>query len=243
MKKLLAFTLAETLIVIGIIGIVSALTLPNLNSSTGEKEKVAKVMKLYQNFNDAYGRAVAVYGPIDEWFANDTTATAQATRFAQRIAEFMKVSRTCSGNTSTCFSSQITVGPLTTNKNAGFYSSNYGFVLADGTGVVITTGSMGLTQCKDTYCGDGYNITDTIQDCILVDIDGPNKGMSAPGLDIFAFEFGLKGIFPAGVASGSVSSSVSSDGLALTRWVIDNGNMDYLKCASSLKWSNQTSCK
>ncbi len=37
MKKLLAFTLAETLIGIGIIGVVSALTLPNLNSSTGEK--------------------------------------------------------------------------------------------------------------------------------------------------------------------------------------------------------------
>ena len=45
LKKFLAFTLAETLIVMGIIGIVSALTLPNLNSSTGEKEKVAKVKK------------------------------------------------------------------------------------------------------------------------------------------------------------------------------------------------------
>ena len=49
MKKFLAFTLAETLIVMGIIGIVSALTLPNLNSSTGEKEKVAKVKKIYQS--------------------------------------------------------------------------------------------------------------------------------------------------------------------------------------------------
>ena len=65
MKKFIAFTLAETLIVMGIIGIVSALTLPNLNASTGEKEKVAKVKKIYQNLNDAYGRAQAVYGPID----------------------------------------------------------------------------------------------------------------------------------------------------------------------------------
>ena len=62
MRKFLAFTLAETLIVMGIIGIVSALTLPNLNSSTGEKEKVAKVKKIYSNLNDALGRAVAVYG-------------------------------------------------------------------------------------------------------------------------------------------------------------------------------------
>lgn len=45
MKKLIAFTLAETLIVMGIIGVVAALTLPNLNSSTGDKEKVVKVKK------------------------------------------------------------------------------------------------------------------------------------------------------------------------------------------------------
>ena len=57
MKRFFAFTLAETLVVMGIIGIVSALTLPNLNSSTGEKEKVAKVKNLYSNLNDAYGRA------------------------------------------------------------------------------------------------------------------------------------------------------------------------------------------
>ena len=77
MKKFIAFTLAETLIVMGIIGIVSALTLLNLNSSIGEKEKVTKVKKIYQNLNDAYGRAQAVYGPIDEWFVNDTTDDAQ----------------------------------------------------------------------------------------------------------------------------------------------------------------------
>ena len=47
MKRIIAFTLAETLIVIGIIGVVSALTLPNLNSSTGEKEKIVKLKKAY----------------------------------------------------------------------------------------------------------------------------------------------------------------------------------------------------
>ncbi|MBR1680751.1 type II secretion system protein [bacterium] len=94
-----AFTLAETLIVMGIIGVVAALTLPNLNSSTGDKEKVVKVKKIYQNLNDAMGRATAVYGPYDEWFVNDANAAAQRTRFAQRLTEFMKVTK--SSNTST----------------------------------------------------------------------------------------------------------------------------------------------
>jgi len=51
----------------GIIGVVAALTLPNLNSSTANKEKVVKLQKIYSNLQDAFGRATAVYGPTDEW--------------------------------------------------------------------------------------------------------------------------------------------------------------------------------
>ena len=71
-RKVLAFTLAETLIVMGIIGVVAALTIPNLNSSTGDKEKVVKVKKIYSNLNDAIGRAQAVYGPVEEWVNGKT---------------------------------------------------------------------------------------------------------------------------------------------------------------------------
>ena len=65
-NKAFAFTLAETLIVMGIIGVVAALTIPNLNSSTADKEKVAKLQKIYSNLEDAFGRATAVYGPIED---------------------------------------------------------------------------------------------------------------------------------------------------------------------------------
>ena len=67
-NKAFAFTLAETLIVMGIIGVVAALTIPNLNSSTADKEKVAKLQKIYSNLNDAVGRATAVYGPMEGWW-------------------------------------------------------------------------------------------------------------------------------------------------------------------------------
>ena len=104
MKKILAFTLAETLIVMGIIGVVSALTLPNLNSSTGEKEKVAKVKKMYQNLNDAYGRATAVYGPLAEWTINDADDKAKAKRIGERLTDFLKISKNCQQtNNGACF--------------------------------------------------------------------------------------------------------------------------------------------
>ncbi|MBQ3311238.1 type II secretion system protein [bacterium] len=44
-----AFTLAETLIVMGIIGVVAALTIPNVNKNTGRAEAVAKVKKFILN--------------------------------------------------------------------------------------------------------------------------------------------------------------------------------------------------
>ncbi len=94
-RKAFAFTLAETLIVMGIIGVVAALTIPNLNSSTADKEKVAKVMKVYSNLKDAFGRTEAVYGSVDEWFSGDANATAQATRAGERLSEFLKVSKNC----------------------------------------------------------------------------------------------------------------------------------------------------
>ena len=64
-----AFTLAEILIVIGVIGIVAAMTIPNLILSVEDKETVARVKKIYSNLSDAYGRSVAKYGPISGGFS------------------------------------------------------------------------------------------------------------------------------------------------------------------------------
>ena len=89
LKFFKAFTLAETLIVMGIIGVVAALTLPNLNSSTGDKEKVAKLQKIYSNLQDAFGRAEVVYDPYSNWCTGLSNDNCQK-RIFERITEFMK---------------------------------------------------------------------------------------------------------------------------------------------------------
>ena len=95
--KAYAFTLAETLIVIGIIGVVAALTLPNLNHATGDKERVTRVKKIFSSLTDAYDRARVVYGEINEWEKgiDEEDYGAMSERFAKRIAEFLKVSKYC----------------------------------------------------------------------------------------------------------------------------------------------------
>ena len=51
--KLIAFTLAETLITIGIIGIVAAMTLPAITSKYRKQEVSARLKKFYTIMNQA----------------------------------------------------------------------------------------------------------------------------------------------------------------------------------------------
>ena len=90
-KQNLAFTLAEVLIVIGIIGVVAALTLPNLNHATGDKETVTRLQKAYSILNEANDRAVAIYGPISTW--SEECRNELDYCWMKRIGEFLKISK------------------------------------------------------------------------------------------------------------------------------------------------------
>ena len=66
-KQKVAFTLAEVLITLGIIGVVAALTLPSLIQKQHEKETVAKVKKAYSILSQAYLSANTEFGSFDQW--------------------------------------------------------------------------------------------------------------------------------------------------------------------------------
>ena len=223
-RKTIAFTLAETLIVMGIIGIVSALTLPNLNSSTGEKEKVAKVKKIYQNLNDAVGRAQAVYGRIDTWSKMDSTYVAQSIRFGERVTEFMKVSKNC-GTAAGCFST----APFKYCDGEEWNSNDVGDLINDAAYMVILADGTSLA-----FAGRR----------IRVDIDGPNKGKTTDGIDRFSFEVEDDGtVIPDGSNLSSTRNGSFDLNYDINVWVIENENLDYLKCKEKLNWNNKTSCK
>ena len=237
-----AFTLAETLVVMGIIGVVAALTIPNLNQSTGDREKVAKVKKIYSNLEDAYGRATAVYGPFDTWFINDVDEKGKpdnkaiSIRLANRITEFMKISKDCGYDGAGCFSDSYK--NLEGEINGKFMNSPMNmssvpmFLLADGTALSI------------------YKPSNTTFGRILVDIDGI-KGSNTYGKDMFSFDIFKSSIVPErrGLSNGSLKSRCFETGYQCTDWVIETGNMDYLKAnkgvcpnGTQLTWENP-SCK
>ena len=62
-----AFTLAEVLITLGIIGIVAAMSLPILIANHYKQETISKLKKLYSSLNNALLFAVNEYGDMKNW--------------------------------------------------------------------------------------------------------------------------------------------------------------------------------
>src|SRR5574344_693563 len=58
-KKSLAFTLAEVLIVLGIIGIVAALTIPTLMANVQKQQYVTALKKFYSTQTEGFARMLA----------------------------------------------------------------------------------------------------------------------------------------------------------------------------------------
>ncbi|MGN1125331.1 MAG: type II secretion system protein [Candidatus Gastranaerophilaceae bacterium] len=102
-KKIKAFTMAEVLLVLGIIGIVAAITLPNLKDSTDSQVNVSKAKKVYADLTTAFERANNKYGNIYNWSTSDSS---DGTQLFNRLVAFLDVKKTCeaSGAANECWS-------------------------------------------------------------------------------------------------------------------------------------------
>ncbi len=231
-SKTIAFTLAETLIVMGIIGVVAALTLPNLNSSTGDKEKVAKVKKVYSNLNDAMGRAIVVYGPYNTWAAQKNMSANQietsGSTILERMSDFLKITKKCDPNSALTAKACVNMFELKSLNESILHNgpdlpsltmvSGEGAILSDGTGI---------------WCSGISNKSGAVA-YITIDIDGVNKGSNTFGKDIFRFIIdGDTGeVFPEGyddLTNSKIISNVVQSGTYAAAWIVQNDNADYLK--------------
>ena len=62
-----AFTLAETLITLGTIGIVAALTIPSLLTKYSQERTIIQLKKTYTNLQQAVRMASEEYGDCEGW--------------------------------------------------------------------------------------------------------------------------------------------------------------------------------
>ena len=258
-----AFTLAETLIVIGIIGVIASLTIPSLSNETNSKEAVTKLKKTQAILEDAYGRAEAQYGPLSDWTTVDTKT------FTQRMTGSMKLSKVCSTTAADtgCFGNLATANFLKPSDG-----TTAAALSAVTTGKVILSDESAIAfyiedaNCSKDVTGGNASLPDLQKVCgsVTVDINGPSKGKSLWGKDLFAFYITKHGLYPVGMDGDTKAKFIDNCtkkvpdngvGTGCTAWVVTNGNMDYAdvnkdtaKClkgntSAVLGWTSQTSCR
>ena len=244
----------------GIIGVVAALTIPNVNKNTGEAEKVARFKKLYAELSEAHDRATAVYGPVEKWFVNDNAYEKRAERYLNRITEFMKVTKTCDSNESSeveCMTKGVKTFLYGGTTTGGIYKCfDYkSAILANGASFGINIYPIGCgyymydsTNKKKIYCG-----------LINLDIDGPQRGKNTYGIDLFSLAITTEGIKPAAGPDPSTGYNAPAGfsttylannmqlityyGFAAGQWIMDNGNMDYLNTKDRTDKTLSRTCK
>jgi len=227
-----AFTMAEILLVIAIIGVTAVLVVPNLSKNVDEDKFATKALASYNELNSAIEMVLSNY--VDLYDYSLKASSSLATLYGN-LTNTLKLSKVCSTTPANCFYS----GTIKKYDNTDFgtfpaYMSGwYSFRLANGTSVAI--GSLSTTASpRKASCH------------VVMDITGPD-GPNVWGIDIFDFYIGLNGDFAQTVAEVNAGYSPTTRGAyssytAPLFWIVANKNMDYLSCASSLNWVSKTTC-
>lgn len=218
-KAKLAFTLAEVLITLGIIGIVASMTIPTLMQKYYEHQTVSKLRETYSIISQALKQLEDEYGGIESWGIKTYDEEA-ATILADRFKTVLKVATDCGtvDENEHCFARSYKF--LNGNSFDGYAKNSmyYKITLLNGTSVIFKGGNSA-----------GKRAT------FMVDTNGPSKP-NTWGRDVFEIDYSeryglvLDGNPSVGdVTAWNQDGACKDSGYGCAYYVVTFGNMDYLK--------------
>ena len=231
--KKAAFTLAEVLITLGIIGVVAAMTMPSLIQNYQEKATVTKLKKCYSLVSQAY---VSI---LNDEGGSDTLQAGDDLEMMEKFGKYLKYQKTC-GRNKGCFPN-VTYKSVTGNGYSKWEDDT-----SDRSRAILTDGTLIMFNKSAMWGGNEGNY---LYAQIYVDING-FKGPNQLGRDFFYFYINPEKIVPAGAKALEeknedqkfTKNCIQQNGYACAAWVIYNENMDYLHC-KDLSWDGKHSCK
>lgn len=188
-----AFTLAEVLITLGIIGVVAAMTMPSLIQKYRDKELIVRTKRVYSNIQNAVSLAQKENDVVgDNTFLFDPTKT--SAEVVQAFAKYFNGSMVCTKKNDTgCEKFYYSVKYATRRKDdttgatMGTNLSNSKIILNDGSLIAVnqlTSCERTSTDCKrdsDYNCikdkdGNTELVTKMLYNCAYIDFDvnGPS---------------------------------------------------------------------
>lgn len=249
MKKL-GFTLAEVLITLGIIGVVCAITMPNLISSYREQIVINQLNQTYSLLQQATQKMIQDNGDLTiNYFGAD--AEERMNKYAGLLPKYLNIVKVCPISDRGCVPFEFAgIGYPWVHRN--LYLNNGVMLMIKNDGGQCTQ-DMTLQKCfcANDDCSHKKCHGSYFERCgtVWVDING-KKGPNASGKDVFEFIIVQDGILPAGLPSETLSimrfEKVCLDNEykgRCTAWIIHNKNMDYLRCPEKLGWNKASSCK
>ncbi len=172
------FTLAETLIALVVIGVVAALTIPNMFVNHQKEETVTKLKKTYSTLSQITNKAIADYGPIKSWEVENDKAKEFVDKY---MAPYLNVVHNC-GYESTGDCSFI-MRQLKNPKKKAVFDPYYKLVLGDGTALFIKVTTRDLPR-GDVVIPQAFAT-------LYIDLNG-QKGPNIIGKDIFLYVYHIK---------------------------------------------------
>lgn len=242
--KRYAFTLAEVLITLGIIGIVAALTIPSLMQKNQDQATVSKLKKVYSALSNAYSLAVKDNGQPINWGLSGAAYNAAASQtMMQTITPYLNVQKDCGLNSNQgCWANGYKYMDTAGVVDMDASTTSYKVRLNDGTAL---TAFYDVGNCTNVY----GNTPALSSECGVYDVD--INGDSPPnqvGKDLFRFYLTNFGILPVGTAAQTggqpfdTRCNTGTNGYGCAAWVIYNENLDYTRCRASLSWSGAKTC-
>ena len=213
-----AFTLAEVLITLGIIGIVAAMTIPTLIQKNFEKQTVAKLRETQSILSQAIRMAEEEYGSMEGWGITGYDEES-AVIIANNLKTTLKLALDCGVEDTEAHCAPNKMYQFLKGGNNNNFATDrtmYKIVLTNGTTIYIR-GNNGTTSANAVFYVD-------------------TNGKSSPntwGKDLFQFSARPDGLYPTGHPSKSSETTATSchkegSGFGCAYYVLNNGNMNYL---------------
>ena len=192
LKKKAAFTLAEVLITLGIIGVVAAMTLPTLIQNHQKQVLLTQLKKNYAILTQAVSMLKAEYDNVDpvqmpfvqqQW---DHKAYLKTELLGPEFAKYLPiVSSKADPDAKMCFDSvddwNVKYGNGNLSNKINFYISN--------DGDKHWTWELNNGACIHFSHGSAWEWTDSTPHRFIIDVNGSKKNPNQSGKDIFMFDF------------------------------------------------------
>lgn len=182
-----AFTMAEVLITLGIIGIIAAMTLPALIGNYQKKVTAGKLKKAYNTLSQLMLRSVADHGEANYWVDTSVVLTEQNVReyFDLYYAPYLRVSSYCDSWKTCGYPNDKAVTTFGGGvPDISFWGGRRVSVLTEDGMYMLFRSIRGSGNYDDTY-----SFSKTQQ--VFVDINA-GKSPNAYGKDIFLFVLDLE---------------------------------------------------